>query len=49
MLLESVVAVLGPITGNTAESFGKEPGCLAQENTIASLLEAIGEYFGSSR
>jgi uroporphyrinogen-III synthase len=45
MLLESVVAVIGPVTNNTAESFGKHANILPQENTIASLLEAIRAYF----
>jgi hypothetical protein len=45
MLLESAVAVLGPIAGNTAESFGKSADILPRENTIASLLEAIGEFY----
>ena len=47
MLLESAVAVLGPITGNTAESFGKSAEVLPGENTIASLLEAMGEFYGN--
>jgi uroporphyrinogen III methyltransferase / synthase len=49
MLLESAVAVLGPIAGNTAESFGKSADIVPRENTVASLLEAIGEFYGSRR
>lgn len=45
MLMKSVVAVIGPITYNTAESFGKHAEIIPKENTIASLLEAIREYF----
>jgi uroporphyrinogen-III synthase len=49
MLLESVVAVLGPVTGRTAESFGKRPEIVPKENTIASLLhEIIGFYSGKN-
>jgi uroporphyrinogen III methyltransferase / synthase len=46
MLLESVVAVLGPVTASTAESFGKRAEIIPKENTIASLLEEIRAYFG---
>ena len=46
MLFESAVAVLGPITYNTAESFGKRPEIIPRENTIGSLLNAIREYYG---
>jgi len=45
MLLESVVAVLGPITGNTAESFGKRAEILPRESTIESLIEEIRRYY----
>jgi uroporphyrinogen III methyltransferase/synthase len=45
MLLESVVAVIGPVTGSTTESFGKRAEIVPKENTIASLLEAICSYF----
>jgi uroporphyrinogen III methyltransferase / synthase len=45
MLLESVVAVLGPITGSTAESFGKRAEILPRESTIASLIEEIRRYY----
>jgi uroporphyrinogen III methyltransferase/synthase len=49
MLLESAVAVLGPVTGCMAESFGKSAEILPRENTIASLLEAIREYYGGRK
>jgi uroporphyrinogen III methyltransferase/synthase len=45
MLKNSVVAVIGPITYSTAESFGKHAEIIPKENTIASLLEAIRRYF----
>jgi uroporphyrinogen III methyltransferase/synthase len=47
MLMESAVAVLGPVTASTAESFGKRVEVMPRENTVASLLEAIREYYGS--
>lgn len=46
MLLDSVVAVLGPITGDAVESFGKRAEILPEENTIVSLVEAIRLYYG---
>ena len=49
LLLESAVAVLGPITGGTAESFGKRAEVMPRENTTASLLEAIREYYTKCR
>jgi uroporphyrinogen III methyltransferase/synthase len=45
MLLESTVAVLGPVTGRTAESFGKCAEIIPQENTVAALLKAIGDFY----
>ena len=47
ILSGSTVAVIGPITFSTAESFGKRPEIVPQENTIESLLEAIRAYFSS--
>jgi len=41
----ATVAVLGPITATTVESFGKQPEIRARENTSESLLEAIAEYY----
>ena len=45
MLQESIVAVLGPITQSTAQSFGKNPEIVPEKSTIASLLEEIGSYY----
>lgn len=45
MLLESVVAVLGPITGHTAESFGKRAEIIPRTSTIESLIEEIRRYY----
>ncbi|MBN1571005.1 MAG: uroporphyrinogen-III synthase [Acidobacteria bacterium] len=45
LLRQSVVAVIGPITYSTAESFGKRPEIIPKENTIASLLQAIRDYY----
>jgi uroporphyrinogen-III synthase len=45
MLLESIVAVLGPVTGSTAESFGKCAEIVPSANTIESLLEEICGFF----
>ena len=46
-LLRSTVAVIGPIASSTAESFGKRPEIVPQENTINSLLKAIGEHYSN--
>jgi uroporphyrinogen III methyltransferase / synthase len=43
----STVAVLGPITAKTVESFGKTAEILPKENTVASLLGAIREFYGA--
>jgi uroporphyrinogen III methyltransferase / synthase len=47
MLLNSTVAVLGPITAETAKSFGKTAEIIPKENTIDSLLNAVREYYSS--
>ena len=47
ILLRSAVAVIGPITAATAESFGKSPDIMPEKNTIASLLASIRHYFCS--
>lgn len=49
LLIQSVVAVIGPITGSTAESFGKRAEIMPEENTIASLLQAISVYYAGRR
>jgi uroporphyrinogen III methyltransferase / synthase len=45
LLLQSTVAVIGPVTGHTAESFGKSAEIVPIENTVKSLLEAIRCYY----
>jgi uroporphyrinogen III methyltransferase/synthase len=45
MLMESTVAVIGPVTASTSEAFGKPADIIPTENTIASLLEAIQKYY----
>ncbi len=45
ILLKTVVAVLGPVTGGTLESFGKRAEIVPGESTIASLLKEICAYF----
>jgi uroporphyrinogen III methyltransferase/synthase len=45
LLMETTVAVIGPITASTAAAFGKRADIIPRENTIASLLEAIREYY----
>ena len=45
MLNETTVAVIGPITASTAEFFGKRADIIPMKNTIASLLEAIRNYY----
>ncbi len=49
MLLESAVAVIGPVTGSTVELLGKHAEIVPKENTIASLLEAIRNFYSSRR
>jgi|WetSurMetagenome_2_1015567.scaffolds.fasta_scaffold20231_5 uroporphyrinogen III methyltransferase / synthase len=49
LLLESTVAVIGPVTGQTAESFGKKAEIVPQENTVPALLEAIRDYYSKKR
>jgi uroporphyrinogen III methyltransferase/synthase len=45
MLQKSIVAVLGPITRSTAQSFGKSAEIVPKESTITSLLEEIYSYY----
>jgi len=45
LLKKSVVAAIGPITGSTVASFGKQAEIIPDENTIDSLLEAIRRYY----
>jgi uroporphyrinogen III methyltransferase/synthase len=46
MLSKSAVAAIGPVTANTIRSYGKEAEILPGESTIASLVQAIAEYYG---
>jgi uroporphyrinogen III methyltransferase/synthase len=39
------IAVIGPVTGDTARNYGLEPIITPLEYTIPSLVEAIVEYF----
>ena len=39
------IAVIGPVTGETARNYGLEPTITPQEYTIPALVEAIVEYF----
>jgi len=41
----AVVACIGPITAETAESYGLKVGVRARENTIPALAEAIVSHF----
>jgi len=47
ILLEATVAVIGPVTAGTVESLGKRVDIIPRENTVASLVDAIREYYGS--
>jgi uroporphyrinogen III methyltransferase/synthase len=49
ILQSATVAVLGPITARTVESYGKRPEILPEQSTIPSLLAAIRLYFRNSR
>ena len=45
ILLESTVAVLGPVTGDTARFFGKRAEIVPETHTIVALLKAIGDHY----
>ncbi len=45
VLMVSAVAVLGSVTAATAESFGKSPEIIPEQNTVASLIEAIRCFY----
>ena len=45
MLMDSTVAVLGPVTGETAASYGKSVEIIPNTHTIVNLLKAIGDYY----
>ena len=47
-LLKSVViACIGPITAKTVEEYGLSVSIVPEENTIAALVEAIIQFYGS--
>jgi len=45
LLEKTTIAVLGPVTAKTVESFGKLPEIVPHQNTITSLLESIRVYY----
>ena len=45
LLEKTTVAVIGPITAGTVESFGKHVEIVPKESTIVSLIHSIEEYF----
>jgi uroporphyrinogen-III synthase len=47
LLHHSTVAVLGPVTASTAESYGKIPQILPHQSTVAARMEALGRYYKS--
>jgi uroporphyrinogen III methyltransferase/synthase len=49
LLRDAKVAVLGPVTAKEAETQGKCADIIPNEGTVASLLEAICEYFACSQ
>jgi uroporphyrinogen III methyltransferase/synthase len=49
MLRRSTVAVLGPVTKSTAESFGKRAEIVPGENSVPALLAAIRDYYRTRR
>jgi uroporphyrinogen III methyltransferase / synthase len=49
LLREVVVACIGPITAETARSYGLTPTIVSAEYTIPALARAIVKYFESSR
>lgn len=49
ILRDSTVAVLGPVTGSTVARFGKQAEIVPDQNTVASLVLAIGDYFSERK
>jgi uroporphyrinogen III methyltransferase/synthase len=47
LLGDTVVACIGPITAETARSYGLTPTIVAQEYTVPALARAIVDYFES--
>jgi uroporphyrinogen III methyltransferase/synthase len=48
VLSSSAVAALGPVTAAAVLPYGKKADILPEANTIASLLDAIRRFYGSS-
>ncbi len=49
MLRDPIVAVLGPVTGSTVAQFGKQAEIVPGQNTVASLILAIRDYFSEGK
>ena len=49
LLKETTLACIGPVTAQTAESLGMTVHIQPKEYTIASLTQAISEYFGCEK
>jgi uroporphyrinogen III methyltransferase/synthase len=45
LLRDTVVACIGPITADTARSYGLTPTIVASEYTVPAMAQAIVEYF----
>lgn len=48
LMQNSAVAVIGPVTGKAAESYGKHADIIPETSTVAGLLRAIGDYFAGA-
>jgi uroporphyrinogen III methyltransferase/synthase len=44
-LRDVVIACIGPITADTAQTYGLTPAIISREYTIPALARAIAEYF----
>jgi len=45
LIHKSVIAVIGPVTARALAEYGRTAEILPQENTVASLIEAIAAHF----
>jgi uroporphyrinogen III methyltransferase/synthase len=45
LLRDTVVACIGPITAETARSYGLTPTIVAHEYTVPALARALVEYY----
>lgn len=45
LMVQTVVACIGPITARTAEEFGMTVGILPPENTVPALADAVARFF----